>query len=497
MRRNVNILKSLDWITIGIYLLLVCCGWFAIYAATYDFETAESFTISGRPASQLLWIGCAAFLAVALLAIDSKFYSNAAYIFYGVMILLLIVTIFISPDIKGSHSWIKIGSFSIQPAEFAKYATALCLARVMSMSSFDIRKTSDFMKVIGIIVLPMLIIVAQSETGSALVFLSLFLMLYREGMNGLILVLGVLAAAYFIIVLRFNAPPVDTEALLENTTVAAQNFGYLIAFILASVVSGFFIRNYTHDTKLLRIYAIANIVLWIIGVSVWLLSGESFDIAYVAMGILGLGVLFIIAWGVYKFRVSYFLIAFFLLVSAGVCFSVDYAFDNILEPHQQIRIKVVLGLEDDPMGAGYNVRQSKIAIGSGGFTGKGFLNGTQTKLNYVPEQDTDFIFCTIGEERGFIGTFAFVFLYLIFLFRLVYLAERQRSSFSRIYGYSVACIFFFHFAINIGMVIGLLPVIGIPLPFISYGGSSMWSFTILLFTFLRLDANRMEVLQND
>lgn len=494
MRRNFNILKSLDWFAIAMYLLLVVCGWFAIYAATYDFETSELFSISGRPASQLVWIGCAFVLAIALLAIDSKFYSNIAYIFYALMIVLLIVTIFISPDIKGSHSWIRIGSFSIQPAEFAKYATALCLARMMSVSTFDIRRPGDFAKVMGVIFLPVLIIIAQSETGSALVFLSLLLMLYREGMNGLILVLGVLAAAFFIIVLRFNAPmPEDTA----EVAAVLQNYGYVAAFSLASVVAGFFIRNYTHDDRLLKIYAALIAALWIAGFMTWYFLDRSFDLAYVALTALAAGFLLLLAWGVYKFRMAYMLIALFLAMSAGLCFSVDYAFDNILEPHQQIRIKVVLGLEDDPMGAGYNVRQSKIAIGSGGFTGKGFLNGTQTKLNYVPEQDTDFIFCTIGEERGFLGTSAFVILYLVFLLRLIYLAERQRSSFSRIYGYCVACIFFFHFAINIGMVIGLLPVIGIPLPFISYGGSSMWSFTLLLFTFLRLDANRMEVLQND
>lgn len=495
MRRDENILRKLDWLTIGLYLVLVICGWLAIYAATYDFETAEEFTIEGRPAMQLVWMGCALGLAVFLLAIDSKFYSNIAYIFYALMMVLLIVTIFVAPDIKGSHSWLRLGPVSLQPAEFAKYATALCLARMMSTPGFYITRPSDFAKAIGVVLLPMAIIVAQSETGSALVFASLFLMFYREGMSGLVLVLGMLAVFFFIVVLRFNNLPADDLLFPSNELLSSQSWGYVFSFLTALVVGGFMLNRYARDAQLLRLYVIVGVAVAVLGCGVFALWGEYVSLTVVAGAAMAAEAVLLIVWTIYKMRPFFLLFVLFLGFSAGVCFSVDYAFDNVLEPHQQTRIKVVLGLEEDPMGAGYNVRQSKVAIGSGGFLGKGFLNGTQTKLKYVPEQDTDFIFCTIGEERGFLGSSLFIMLYVFFIVRLVVLAERQRSAFSRIYGYSVACIFFFHFFVNIGMVLGLLPVIGIPLPFISYGGSSMWSFTILLFTFLKLDSNRMDVLQ--
>ncbi|MBO4370312.1 MAG: rod shape-determining protein RodA [Paludibacteraceae bacterium] len=490
MERRSNLIKQLDWTTILLYLVMVVCGWFTIYAACYDFEHPSLLDFSMRHGMQLVWIFCALALAVVILLIDSKFYNNIAYIFYGAMILLLIVTIFISPDIKGSHSWIKIGSFSIQPAEFAKYATALCLARFMSRFEFDMQKTRDILSIAAMILLPMAIIVAQSETGSALVFVSFLLMLYREGLNGLVLVLGFVAVVFFVVVLRFNNLPVEA-----GMNPPIEDYGYLLVFIGVALFAAFMLLRYTRDRICIRTLVLTNVGIYAVAALVRVFKPEWLrftDAGFVCMGV---STLLLFVWSLVKRRKSYALIGLLFVATVGLAFSVDYAFDKVLEPHQQIRIKIVLGLEDDPQGAGYNVRQSQIAIGSGGFLGKGFLNGTQTKLNYVPEQDTDFIFCTIGEERGFIGTFFVIALYVTLIIRLVIMAERQRSSFSRIYGYSVASIFFFHFVINIGMVIGIVPVIGIPLPFFSYGGSSMWGFTLLLFTFLRLDANRMEILQ--
>lgn len=490
MERKVSLIKSLDWITIAIYVVMVAAGWVTIYAACYDLDHPEIFNFSMRHGMQLIWIICAAILAVAVLLIDGKFYNNIAYIFYGLMIVLLIATIFISPNIKGSHSWIKIGTFSIQPAEFAKYATALCLAKFMSSYQFNLHQARNIAIIAAIICIPMLIIIGQSETGSALVFAAFLLVLFREGMDGSFLVFGFLFVVFFILVLRFNNIPLEVGELPTG-----ESYGYIIVYLLAVIASAILIKYYLNDIAFIKLYILLNIVVYFIGGIIHLINVSWLSYTNITLISMIVSILLLVGWSVYKRRKTYFMLSLFLITTIALSYSADYAFNKVLEPHQQIRIKIVLGLEDDPQGAGYNVRQSQIAIGSGGLTGKGFLHGTQTKLNYVPEQDTDFIFCTIGEEQGFAGSFALVSLYVILLIRLIILAERQRSPFSRIYGYSVVSILFFHFCINIGMVIGLVPVIGIPLPFFSYGGSSMWGFTILLFTFIRLDANRMEVLQ--
>lgn len=489
MRRNENILKMLDWWTIGLYLVLIFIGWCTIYAACYDYDNAEIFNFSANHGKQIIWISTALILGAIILTIDSKFYSNIAYLFYVLMIILLIATIFLATDTKGSHSWLNFGAFKIQPAEFAKYATCLCLSAFLSKSQTDLRRNKDLMLAMGIILLPALIIIAQSETGSALVFFSFFILLFREGMNGMILILGVFAIVFFILVLRYNNLPdavvgVDVPELL----------GFILVFAIAVITALIFLKIYTKDKTCMLTFLGINIGIYAVGI---ILANfvPAVKTWYFAALSIGVSIIFLFIWGVVMHRQTYLLISAFLMFSVALSGSADYAFNKVLAPHQQIRIKIVLGLEDDPQGAGYNVRQSQIAIGSGGLTGKGYLNGTQTKLNYVPEQDTDFIFCTIAEEWGFIGSTLFIIIYATLMLRLIFLAERQRSAFSRIYGYGILCIFLFHFFINLGMVTGITPVIGIPLPLISYGGSSLWGFTLLLFTFIRLDANRMEVLQ--
>ena len=479
----------LDWWTIGLYLILILIGWCTIYAACYDYDNADIFNFASNHGKQLIWIVTAFFLGLVVLTIDSKFYSNISYVFYAIMIVLLIATIFLSSDTKGSHSWLSLGPIKIQPAEFAKYATCLCLSTFLSKSQVDLTKNKDLMTAIGLILLPAFIIIAQSETGSALVFFSFFLLLFREGMNGIILLLGVFAIVFFVLVLRYNNLP-DTVVGVD----IPELYGFILVFAISTITALIFLIIYTKDQKCIYTYLGVNVGIYALGLTLmyffpiiktWHLATLSMVFSFI----------FLIIWGFTTYRRTFFFIASFLLFAVALSATADYAFNKVLAPHQQIRIKIVLGLEDDPQGAGYNVRQSQIAIGSGGLAGKGYLNGTQTKLNYVPEQHTDFIFCTIAEEWGFLGSTLFIIIYATLMIRLIYLAERQRSAFSRIYGYGILCIFLFHFFINLGMVTGITPVIGIPLPLISYGGSSLWGFTLLLFTFIRLDANRMEVLQ--
>lgn len=479
----------IDWWTIGLYLLLIFMGWCTIYAACYDYDNADIFNFSVNHGKQLIWISTAFILATVVLTIDSKFYSNIAHIFYWLMIIALIATIFLASDTKGSNSWINFGAFKIQPAEFAKYATCLCLSAFLSKSQINLRKNKDLMTAIGIILLPAAIIIAQSETGSALVFFSFFLLLFREGMNGIILLLGIFAIVFFILVLRYNNLP-DAVVGVD----VPELYGFILVFAIAVITACIFIKIYTKDKTSFVTLLSVNIGIYVLGII--LANYIPFVKTWYAAALsMVFSIVFLLVRAIIMHKNTYVWVVGFLFFAIGLSASANYAFNNILAPHQQIRIKIVLGLEDDPQGAGYNVRQSQIAIGSGGITGKGYLNGTQTKLDYVPEQDTDFIFCTIAEEWGFLGSTLFIIIYATFMIRLIYLAERQRSAFSRIYGYGILCIFLFHFIINLGMVTGLTPVIGIPLPLISYGGSSLWGFTLLLFTFIRLDANRMEVLR--
>lgn len=477
--RKTEIWKSVDWITIMLYVILVVAGWFSICGASYEFDNVGLFDLAGRPGSQLLWMGLSVALIFVILMLESDFFDIFANLIYVAVILLLIATIFLAPDIKGSRSWLVMGPIRLQPAEFAKFATALAVAKLMNSYGFKLTTARNFTFTLLLIFLPMICILLQKETGSALVYLAFFLMLYREGMSGYFLLSGVCAVIFFVASMKFS-----------EVVVGATAMGELLVSSLILLITIILIQVERKDTR--------SVQFALLGTAAAFLGGYIFslfipvDFSWISMGLVLLISVYLVYLSIRNWVWHYVMIAVFALASLAFMFSVDYVFGEILEPHQQVRIKVSLGLEDDPSGAGYNVNQSKIAIGSGGFSGKGFLNGTQTKLKYVPEQDTDFIFCTVGEEQGFIGSSAVLILFSIFILRLIVLSERQVSVFNRVYGYSVASIFFFHLAINIGMVIGLTPVIGIPLPFFSYGGSSLWGFTILLFIFLRLDASRRE-----
>ena len=477
--RKTEMWRSIDWFTILLYVIMIVAGWLSICGASYEFENVGMFDLAGRPGSQLLWMGLSVILIFIILMLESDFYDVFAYVIYAAIILLLIVTIFVAPDIKGSRSWLVLGPIRLQPAEFAKFATALAVAKYMNGYGFKLNTIKNFSVTVLLFILPMICIFLQKEAGSALVYLAFFLVLYREGMSGYILLSGFCAVLFFVTGIKYS------EDIIGITPLGELIVTSLILLITVGLV-GLVRRDKPTVIVLLGGIAIAFLAGYITSLFI------PVNFVYVSLGAIGFMTLYLIIVSLKKWVWHYVLIAIFALLSVGFLYSVDYVFDEILEPHQQIRIKVSLGMEDDPSGAGYNVNQSKIAIGSGGLTGKGFLNGTQTKLKYVPEQDTDFIFCTVGEEQGFVGASAVLVLFAIFILRLIALAERQKNTFSRVYGYSVASIFLFHVTINVGMVLGITPVIGIPLPFFSYGGSSLWGFTILLFIFLRLDAARKE-----
>jgi len=413
--------SSIDWITILIYALMVVFGLVCVYASVYKDTHPNIWDTDMNYGRQLIWIGISAFLGLLILLIDEKFFYAFAYFIYGATVLLLLAVLVLGTTVKGSSSWIEIGSFRMQPAEFAKFGTALALAKLLSGYNVNFEKDKKIQLLsAGIILLPMIIILLQNETGSTLVFSSFIFVLYREGLPGWILLAGFIFVVLSVLALLI--PPLN---ILIGLAVIASIFLVMV-----------------RRTRLLILITLGVVII----------SG--------------------------------------LLVG-----SVDYVFQNVLQAHQRSRINVLLGKQVDIKGAGYNVQQSKIAIGSGGLWGKGPLQGTQNKFRFVPEQSTDFIFCTIGEEYGFVGSVAYIGLYMLLLYRLLVMAERQRQKFNRIYGYSVVCILFFHFVINVGMTLGLMPVIGIPLPFISYGGSALLSFTILLFIFIRLDANRVNELR--
>ncbi|WP_026896749.1 rod shape-determining protein RodA [Daejeonella oryzae] len=410
---------NVDWIVILVFLALCIIGWFNIHAAVYNPEKPSIFNLDTNYGKQLIFIVSALIIGLVILLMDSKFFNTFSPVFYGITLLLLILVLIVGRNVGGNQAWIPIGSFRLQPSEFAKFATCLLLARYLSMNNVKVQDLKTKSICAAIILLPMGLIMLQPDTGSALTFFALIFVLYREGLSGYFLIIGALFIALFVLVLLISK----------------------LYLILALVVIGaLLIYNYKRNRSFIRVVIVG------------------------------------------------------FLISVAYIFTVDFAYNNILQSHQRNRIDVLLGKVQDLRGEGYNVNQSKIAIGSGGLLGKGYLKGTQTRYDFVPEQSTDFIFCTIGEEWGFVGSFVVIGLYLFLLLRIINIAERQRSSFSRIYGYGVASILFFHFFINIGMTVGLAPVIGIPLPFISYGGSSLWSFTILLFILLKLDSNRMGII---
>lgn len=480
MRNHTTLWSSVDWPTITIYLVLVIAGWFSICGATYNFDIAELFTSGSRPIMQAVWIGLGLLIAFSVLMISPHIFESQAPLFYGLMVLLCLVTIFVAPDIKGSRSWLVLGPLRLQPAEFTKISTALVLAWLCNQHGFKIESPKSYILILCIIFTPILLIIGQSETGSALVFFSLFLALYREGFTGLFMGLGGAMASYFCLALIYS----DTTWWEQTNAALFLVTNCIIAYSLI-----FFTMYGKRISSKATYIALSVVVIESIGLVISRYI-YSFDLAILSLILLILLSTFFIYYSLRESMLPYLLTGIFSLGSLGFFFSTNYVFNNILQPHQQVRIKLALGIEEDIRGKGYNVDQSKIAIGSGGLLGKGFLEGTQTKLNYVPEQDTDFIFCTVGEEQGFVGSSLLILTYAVFILRLCVLAERQTSTFGRVYGYSIASIFFFHLFINVGMVLGLIPVIGIPLPFFSYGGSSLWGFSFMLFIFLGIDARR-------
>lgn len=419
LRKN-QFWNNIDIITIILYAILVFIGWLSIYSAVYDENHQSILDIERNYGKQLIWIITAFFIGFMILLIESKFYSVFSWGIYGITILLLISVLFFGKYVNGSRSWFEIGSFRLQPAEFAKFATALVLAKYISSGNKKLEKLSEIFGSVGILILPLSLILLQGDVGSAVTYVAFVFVLYREGLTGYVLFLGFLLG---------------------------------LIFILALLVPQL----------------------------------------YLIIGIATLGI--ILSYYFHKKKNAIFIILAAVIMSVVMVIGFDYVFNNVFEQHHRDRINNLVGKDIDLKGAGYNVNQSKIAIGSGGVWGKGFLNGTQTKYDFVPEQSTDFIFCTVGEEWGFLGSIVLIALFVALLLRIIFIAERQRSSFSRIYGYGVASILFMHLTVNIGMTIGLVPVIGIPLPFVSYGGSSLWSFTILLFILVKLDSNRQNIIR--
>ncbi len=421
MSREGIISDKMDWVTVALYIAIVFFGLLNIYAVTYDRESDISiFSLTINSGRQLLFIAGAFVIIMAILIIDMRFYETFAYIIYGLVLFLLLLVPIIGKEVGGNKAWLGIGSFGVQPSEFAKFATALAVGKYIGSVGFRMDQIRNQATLFVLIGAPMVLILLQKDTGTALVFTAFTVVFFREGMSPFLIIAGIIAAIIFVLTLMVNQ------------------------------------------------YYLFTAVGMILVIAVLMGKKKIKRIALLTAGAIAI---------------------------CGIIVSVDYIITDVLKPHQQNRIKALINPDADPLGFGWNVTQSKIAIGSGGFLGKGFLDGTQTKFNFVPEQSTDFIFCTIGEEHGWVGSLLVMTLFVGLLLRIVFLAERQKNRFARVYGYSVACIFFFHFAVNIGMTIGLFPVIGIPLPFFSYGGSGLWGFTILLFILLKLDVHRMQVLQ--
>lgn len=473
-----GIIENIDWITILMYAMLAIIGIAFIYDTTYSTIDPSFFKLNTSYGKQTIFFGLSIIVGIFILVFDSKFYTSFAFIIYGLIMLLLVAVLIFGVEIKGSKSWFKFGSIAFQPAELAKFATALALAKYLSGYNVNLIKLKDKIIAISIIALPIGLILLQGDVGSMLVFSSLIFLLHREGLESAFLIIGFGAIFFSVMALMYDP--------------------YVMIMVYAFVLVLFTFYN-KKDA-----YPILKLIYWIfffVGINI---VNETYIVPLInpesISPYLPIAILF-----VFLFGIGYFLnrlkkqwlkivLVSFIVVSAYT-FSVDYLFNNVLKEHHRNRIDIILGKIHDPSNVGYNLEQSKIAIGSGGFFGKGYLKGTQTMLNYVPEQSTDFIYTSIAEEFGFIGSFLLILLYVAFLLRLIFLAERQRSQFSRVYGYGVVSIFFIHFAINIAMTIGLAPVIGIPLPFISYGGSSLLSFSILLFVFIRLDTQRDLILR--
>jgi rod shape determining protein RodA len=415
MKKEESLTGNVDWVTIILYSILVLFGWAMIYSSSYSGNEKSIFDTTVNSGKQFQWIVASFIILFVILIVDSRFYVTFSYIFYVLLLLFVVLVMFVGTEVKGQRNWIRIGGFQMQPSEMAKFAVSLAIAKYLSGLNVDIRKWRDKWKAFALIGIPILLVLIQGDAGSAIIFVSFALVLFREGLEPYYLIVGTVVTVLGVLALIINK------------------------FILVAVLAG---------------------------------------------------VALLFAYFLKRNKKIFGVIAALWLMASAFVFTVDFAF-NKLKPHQRDRINVLLGKEVES-GKDWNIRQSIIAVGSGGALGKGYLQGTQTKLKFVPEQSTDFIFSSIGEEFGFVGGLVLILVFLALFFRLLYLAERQRSKFSRVYGYCVLSILFFHFLINVGMAIGIAPVIGIPLPFISYGGSSLLSFTILLFIFVRLDTQRYD-----
>ena len=494
--RDRGLAKTIDWWLVFCWLLLILIGWANIYASIHASEPSSIFDFSSRSGKQFVWmITALGIAALILFVIPPRLYEGLSLPIYLFVIALLVAVIFLGIEVKGSRSWFAFGPVRFQPAEISKISTSLLLATVMSQLGYRIGRFKDFLLTAMIILLPMMIIVLQSETGSALVYVGFIFMLYREGLSGwLIFMIGM---AILTFILTLTASPFTAILVLVGVAslcICLYSDRFKWWLIVCVPVIAFFAFLPTLSEMLTE---------WIVGaerlaeIAALQEAGEAVELPfimkikpiYILLGV-SLGSLPFVAFQAFREgnRFTYLAILSFL-GGLLLVFSTDFLFNDVLQDHQRKRIEVLLGMKEDPTGVGYNVNQSMIAIGSGGLTGKGFLNGTQTTLGFVPEQSTDFIFCTIGEEWGFIGAAAVILLYVFLIWRIIRNAERSREAFTRIYGYCVACCIFMHLFINIGMTIGLMPVIGIPLPFISYGGSSLWGFTAMLFIFIALDRN--------
>ncbi len=465
---------KLDWHLIVIYLILIFIGWINVFASVYDEEHARIFDITQRYGMQFIWMISSIVIAYLILfVINPKTYHVIAWWLFAGSLLMLFIVIFFGVEVNGSKSWFMIGPFRLQPAEFSKITTSLALAALLSKHNFKLGTFSSYIKVAALLLVPMLLIVMEKETGSALVYVAFLFVLYREGMNGAILAIGLLAILLFITTLSFSPFVSIIILVIILSIIETVNSKKIFTNILFMAV---FFPALIYSPRLATLPVLSTFKH--LPKEVWLLVLITPLIVYQV-------------YRAFKKRVAYLWYLIICFVgSIALIYSVQFIFNNVLQEHQRVRIENLLGIQNDLQGWGYNVHQSKIAIGSGGLTGKGFLQGTQTKFDFVPEQSTDFIFCTIGEEWGFLGSVFVIALFVYMLIRILNLADKQRDAFARIYGYSVASLIFMHFFINIGMTIGITPVIGIPLPFISYGGSSLWSFTILLFIFIRLELER-------
>lgn len=467
--------KRLDWILIGSYVLLAVFGWLNIYAATYSEEAGSIFSLASRSGNQLMWIGISVTAGIlTLLLMNSRILRRLAWPLYILSAILLAAVLIFGHEVNGSKSWLSLpGGFAIQPSEFSKIATALCLSRVMGTYGFKLSRSADFLKVAAILIVPVGLIALEPDVGTILVYCSLAFMLYREGLPGSILGLAGAAILLFLLTLKFSPfvsilTAIGIVGVIRAAT-SKKPVGCILLFAIYITAAAFIPKLL--GTEFISRFNGLEPEYWLLIITAATSIGTTvYAIRKKAKG-----------WSPYLIG---------LAASIALIFSVDFIFHNVLQPHHRDRIENLLGISSDLMGAGYNVNQSKIAIGSGGLTGKGFLEGTQTKFNFVPEQSTDFIFCTIGEEWGFVGSIIVLALYLTIILRIVTSAERQKDIGMRVYSYCVASMLFMHVFVNVGMTIGVMPVVGIPLPLISYGGSSFLTFTMLLAIHLRFDLER-------